>query len=61
MHIKLTEVNNREFLFLVQEGATKTRIKQIVELKDHQSNESDVKFYHRFINELYLDENCPCL
>ena len=49
---------NREFLFLVQEGATKTRIKQIVELNNNNTN---IDFFHRFINELYLDENCPCL
>ena len=53
--------NNRELLFLVQEGATKTRCKQIVVLKDNQTKESNVEFFHRFINDLYLNEECPCL
>jgi len=52
--------NDRHLLFLVQEGATKTRLKQIVALDKKDPNATN-KFYQRFLNEMYFDENCPCL
>ena len=57
--IKL-EVNKRSLLFLVQEGATKTRLKQIVELSEEKIK-INIHFYRRFIDGLFYDENCPCL
>ena len=52
--------NDRRLLLLVKEGATKTRLKQIVELGKKNQNATN-KFYQRFLNEMYFDENCPCL
>ena len=58
--IKLKK-ENREFLFLVHEGATKTRIKQVIALKSDQNDEYNIELYNQLINEIYFDENCPCL
>ncbi len=54
------KVKKRSILFLVQEGATKRRLKQVAEITENKMPEK-INFYKSFINGLYYNENCKCL